>query len=121
MYDSPLLTEELLGLERNGNTGKVDHPDGGRYGCFTGDTKVSLVDGRELTFLQLIDEFNNGKKNYVYSFNEDKKIIEPKLIENAWCTRHDAELVEVVLDNGEILRCTPDHRFMLRDGTYKEA
>lgn len=32
MYDSPLLTEELLGLERNGNTGKVDHPDGGRYG-----------------------------------------------------------------------------------------
>ena len=30
--DSPLLTEELLGLERNGNTGKIDHPDGGRYG-----------------------------------------------------------------------------------------
>lgn len=32
MYESELLTEELLGLERNGNTGKVDHPDGGRYG-----------------------------------------------------------------------------------------
>lgn len=32
MYDSALLTEELLGLERNGNTGKIDHPEGGRYG-----------------------------------------------------------------------------------------
>lgn len=32
MYESDLLTEELLGLERNGNTGKIDHPDGGRYG-----------------------------------------------------------------------------------------
>lgn len=32
IYDSELLTEELLGLERNGNSGKIDHPDGGRYG-----------------------------------------------------------------------------------------
>jgi len=32
LYDSPLLTEELLGLERNNNTGKIDHPDGGRSG-----------------------------------------------------------------------------------------
>ena len=32
LYDSPLLTEELLGLERNNNTGKIDHPDGGRLG-----------------------------------------------------------------------------------------
>lgn len=32
MYYSELLVEELTGLERNGNTGKIDHPDGGRYG-----------------------------------------------------------------------------------------
>jgi len=121
MYESELLTEELLGLERNGNTGKIDHPDGGRYGCFTGDTKVSLVDGRELTFLDLVDEFNSNKINYVYSFNEDKKIIEPKKIINAWCTKKNAELVKVTLDNGEVIRCTPNHLFMMRDGTYKEA
>ena len=121
MYESDLLTEELLGLERNGNTGKIDHPDGGRYGCFTGDTKVSLVDGRELTFLELVDEFNANKVNYVYSFNEEKKIIEPKKIINAWCTKKDAELVKVTLDNGEVIRCTPNHLFMLRDGKYKEA
>jgi len=30
-------------------------------------------------------------------------------------------LVEVTLDNGETIRCTPDHEFMLRDGSYREA
>ena len=31
------------------------------------------------------------------------------------------KLVKVTLDNGKSITCTPDHRFMLRDGTYKEA
>ena len=30
--DCELLTDEILGLERNENTGKIDHPDGGRSG-----------------------------------------------------------------------------------------
>ena len=30
--DCPLLTTELVGLERNINTGKIDHSDGGRLG-----------------------------------------------------------------------------------------
>ena len=29
---SKLLVQELVGLERNGNTGKIDHPDGGTSG-----------------------------------------------------------------------------------------
>lgn len=32
VFESDLLTEEVLGLERNSNTGKVDHPDGGKFG-----------------------------------------------------------------------------------------
>ena len=32
LYDTPLLTEELLGLERNNNTGKIDHSEGGKVG-----------------------------------------------------------------------------------------
>ena len=30
-------------------------------------------------------------------------------------------LCEVILDNGEVIKCTPDHKFMLRDGSYVEA
>lgn len=32
LYESELLTEELLGLERNGITGKIDHPNYGKTG-----------------------------------------------------------------------------------------
>ena len=121
VYDNcPFLTEEVLGLERESD-GHVEHPEHGTQGCFTGDTRVSLVDGRELTFLELVDEYNLGKENWVYSFNETTKKIEPKRIEKAWCTKKNAQVVEVELDNGEKLRCTPNHRFMLRDGSYKEA
>lgn len=118
--DCDFLTEEVLGLERESD-GHINHPEGGTVGCFTGDTKISLVDGREVSLLQLVDEFNNGKVNYVYSFNETTKRIEPGKIVKAWCTRKNASLVEVELDNGEKFRCTPNHRIMLRDGTYKEA
>lgn len=116
-----LWYDETVQLEKNNTNGKIDHPDGGKTGCFTGDTKVSLVDGRDLTFLELVKEFNEGKINYVYSINHTTKNIEPKPIVKAWCTKHNASLVEVELDNGEKIRCTPDHRFMLRDGSYCEA
>ena len=29
--------------------------------------------------------------------------------------------MKVTLDNGEEIRCTPDHKFMLRDSSYEEA
>lgn len=115
-----LLTTELVNLERM-SSGKIEHTEGGRYGCFTGDTKVSLVDGRELSMLDLVKEYETGKINYVYSFNEKTKCIEPKQILKAWCTKQNAEIVKVVLDSGETITCTPNHRFMLRDGSYKEA
>lgn len=115
-----LLTDEIIGLEKEPD-GHINHPAGGTQGCFTGDTKVSLTDGRELSFLQLVEEFNKGKTNYVYSFNLITKCIEPKPILNAWCTQHNAELLEIELDNGETIQCTLKHRFMLRDGTYKYA
>lgn len=120
-YECDLLTEEITNLERDSNSGKIDHPDGGKTGCFTGDTKISLVDGREVSLLDLVKEFNDGKENYVYSFNEKSHTIEPKKILNAWCTQKNAKLLIVELDNGEKIKCTLNHRFMLRDGSYKEA
>lgn len=28
---------------------------------------------------------------------------------------------EIELEDGTIIKCTPNHRFMLKDGSYKEA
>jgi len=89
-------------------------------GCFTGDTEVALASGRSITFEQLVEEYENGERHYCYTVQDNGRI-ELERIENPRVTREDAELVRVVLDNGETIRCTPDHQFMLRDGSYREA
>ena len=91
----------------------------GNFGCFTGDTKIKLLDGTEKTLAELA-ELPSDEVFHVYSVDADGKIVVGEG-RHARVTRKNAELVEVTLDNGETIRCTPDHRFMLRDGTYKEA
>jgi DNA gyrase subunit A len=92
----------------------------GNFGCFTGDTKIKLLDGTEKSFAELASRGPNATF-YVYSVNKDGQIV-VGLGRNSRITRRNTSLVEVLLDNGERIRCTPDHRFLLRDGkTYKEA
>ncbi len=118
IYEDKMLIYEITELERNIDTGKIDHPNGG---CFTGDTKVKLVDGRSLSFLELVDEHNNNKTNYVYSMNLETNKIEAKPILKAWKTLENQPLVKLTFDNGEAVECTLNHRFMLRDGSYIRA
>ena len=89
-------------------------------GCFTGDTKVSLFDGRELSFLELIDEYGYNGKFWVYSCTSDGVVV-PGLAHSVHKTKVSTRIAIVKLDNGEEIRCTPDHRFMLRNGSYVEA
>lgn len=117
LYESSRLKQELTNLERNINNGKVDHPSGG---CFTGDTRVFLCD-RSLTFEELLKEFNNGVENHILSINRNNHKIQVDKIVNVCLTKHNAELIQVELNNGEKIRCTPDHRFMLVDETFCEA
>lgn len=92
-----------------------------QYQCFTGDTKISLLDGRELSFIELLEEQKRGKEIWVYAYDiQNNKIVPAKAI-NIRKTGTNAQLVKVTLDNGEVIRCTPNHKFLLRNGTYKEA
>jgi DNA gyrase subunit B len=89
-------------------------------GCFSGDTLVALADGRSLSFREIVIEQAMGKEHFCYTIRHDgnigiERIIHPRM------TKANAEVVRVTLDNGEIIVCTPDHRFMLRDGSYKNA
>jgi len=85
-------------------------------GCFTGDTLVPLLDGKSYPIRELAE---SGKEVVVYSCAESGKVVAAKAI--ARKTRSQASLVKVILDNGQEIRCTPDHCFMLRDGSYEEA
>ncbi|MAF37030.1 DNA gyrase subunit A [archaeon] len=92
----------------------------GNFGCFTGDTKVELTDGRKLSFKDLVKEFNQGKKNYTYTVT-GQGLVQTGEIKKPRLTKKSASLIKVTLNNKEEIKCTPDHRFMLRDGSYKEA
>ena len=89
--------------------------------CFTGDTKVKLVNGTHKTFEELTKEWDKNKQPFeVYSRDENGNIV-PGVAYEPRKTREVYEIVELRLDNNKIIKCTPDHKFMLRDGTYKEA
>jgi len=89
-------------------------------GCFFANIKVKLADGRNLSFKNLVKEHKQGKKNYCYTIKEDGNIgIE--LIVNPRKTKTNAEVIKVILDNDEEIICTPDHKFMSRNGGYKMA
>ncbi len=85
-------------------------------GCFTGDTLVPTLDGKSYSLRELAE---NAQEIVVYACAENGKVVAAKA--TAQKTRVNAELVKVVLDNGAEIRCTPDHKFMLRDENFVEA
>ncbi len=89
-------------------------------GCFAGDTLVPLASGKFQSMRDLADEWAKGVTHFGYATNDDGDIrivplVEPRL------TKKGAKVVEVELDNGERIRCTPDHPFRMRDGSYRPA
>jgi tRNA-splicing ligase RtcB len=83
-------------------------------GCFTGDTRIFTMDGQTPTLAEI-----QGQDVYILACEPDGKPIPAK--GTCYKTRRSAGLVRVTLDNGETIRCTPDHKFMLRDGSYQRA
>lgn len=113
----PELMKEITNLEKNETTGVIDHPKQ----CLVGNTKIRMLDGKSKTINDLLLDNQSNISNYVYTFNETKKCIEPKLIKNVWQTGIRNDLYKITLDNNEEVICTGNHPFMLRDGTYLEA
>jgi len=111
-YEYKPVIRELQQLMYDPKTGKVDHPPNG---CFTGDTRISLLDGTE----PMIKELAERESFWVYSVDDDGMIVIGKG-KNARVTGR-RQVMELVLDNYSVVRCTPDHLFMTADGTYIKA
>jgi len=89
-------------------------------GCWGGKTKIALADGRVISFEELVEENNQGKKNFCYTMLDNGHIgIAPIL--NPRLTKQNAEVIKIVLDNAQELICTLDHLFRLADGSYIPA
>ncbi len=89
-------------------------------GCFTGDTMVALASGQSRSFADLAEDWAQGITHFGYTTNKAGRVVVAPLVEPR-LTRRNAPLVRVTLDNGESVRCTPDHLFRLRDGSYRRA
>lgn len=89
-------------------------------GCFSGDTNVSLADGREVSFKQLVKEHAKGKRNYCYTLDKNNRVKIAE-IRNPRCTKKNVEVIKVIFDNGKEIVCTPDHLFRTAAGNYVKA
>jgi hypothetical protein len=94
--------------------------NGFRQRCWSGDTFVHLLDGTDERMDRLAERWAAGERFWVYSCTEDGRVV-PGKVTHAKKVSDSEPLVEVTLDNGEKVRCTLTHPWMLKDGTYKRA
>lgn len=91
-----------------------------QFFCLRGDTKLTLLNGEEISIKEMYDNRDEYLNKGILSCKEDGTL-EPTKIKDIMLTRKNASFVRVYLDNDTYIDTTPDHRFMLRDGSYKEA
>lgn len=83
--------------------------------CLVGSTKIRLLDGTYANIDSLL-----GKETWVYSLDSVGEIV-PGKTKGSFITKYTREIIRILLDNNEYLECTPEHKIMLRDGTFEEA
>lgn len=110
---------------RNLPKGRLGHDDNlepdraiGFNPCVTGNTKVLLANGRGYVPIQELAEANIDVP--VYCVDEKDEIVIRKM-RHPRKTGEKVPVVRVVLDDGSSMRVTPNHRFMLRDRSFKRA
>ena len=115
---SEIYDEEIANAHRNVDIHLHDLSMLTGY-CFTGDTRVKTLDGSNPTFKELVD--NNVTNLWVFAYDQIKHEIVPAQAIYPRVTRTTNELVKVTLTNGTSICSTPDHPYMVRDGSYLEA
>jgi hypothetical protein len=119
IYNPQSMLEDIFLAQRSDGVGsKVEVLQGG---CFSMDTKVSLLDGRELSISDIELELAAGKELWTYSCEKSTGKVVPGIISWAGVTRKAANVMRLTFNNGESVVCTPDHRFCVYGQEYKRA
>ena len=82
--------------------------------CLDGETIIKTTEGD----FKLKDLENKEIK--VYSLDNENQLVESDIC-TVTPTIKTNEEYEIELEDGSIIKCTKSHKFMLKDGTYKEA
>lgn len=89
--------------------------------CLTGDTLIRTAYQGDITIKEIVERVNKGEAIYVYSCNPETNEIVVSKVEKGMLTFKNKEVFNVYLDNGEVVKATAEHPFMLRDGSYKQV
>ena len=89
--------------------------------CWSADTLVRCDDGVDRTFETLAEDFEKGIDHYGYAWNQRQGIVEKTILEFPRVSKETTELVEIEFEDGTKVQCTPDHKWLLKTGKWKEA
>lgn len=123
-YDYPVLVNtkdgELLYLQRNVEGFAFHLPDMLKDVCLRGSTETILLDG---TYPTIQDLYSAGRKDFwTVAFDEETQSVVPAKVLRVKRTKLKTKrLLRITLDDGSILECTEDHRWMTRDGKFIHA
>ncbi len=98
---------------------KTDPEAKGINPCFAAGTLIAVADGRNSVPIEQLAQ--EGRDVPVYSMNKATGLVEIKMGRHPRVTGYHKRLVRVWLDDGGYLDTTPDHEFVLRDGTTVKA
>jgi len=94
----------------------TNDPTWGLNPCLTGDTLVAVADGRGyVSIKQLADE---GKDVSVFSIDDTGTIVASQM-RRPHLTSKNSEVYKIILDDGNVIRATKNHKFPMQDGTIK--
>ncbi|MFA5048782.1 MAG: LAGLIDADG family homing endonuclease [Patescibacteria group bacterium] len=86
--------------------------------CVTGDTLVYVADGRgHISIKQLAEE---NKDVPVFCFDNNKRII-VRTMRNPRITGYKTPVYKITFDDGNSLKATNNHKFLIKGGEYKEV
>jgi ribonucleotide reductase alpha subunit len=100
------------------NTARIN---GSNPCCFVGETLVATDEGP--VAFELLEKMATAGQQLpgVRSFDLSSGKHAVRRVRNVWVAGRATEVVQVRTQAGLALRCTPEHRFLLGDGTYLEA
>jgi len=86
--------------------------------CITGDTLIAVADGRNAIPIKELTK--EGLDVPVYCKNK-QGITTIRMMRNPRITGYNEKIYKVTLDDGSSIKCTDNHKFLMKDGSLKSS
>jgi ribonucleotide reductase alpha subunit len=86
--------------------------------CVAGETLIAVADGRNYVSIKQLAEEGNDVP--VYAMDKNGKLV-IKTMRNPRITGFNQQIYKITIEGGHSMRVTGNHKFRLKNGSYKEA